>query len=103
MEAFEVDDVRGGPGKLYLEVIRSGHLSTGVYRLAAGAEDPQSPHREDEVYVVASGKAKIRVADEERPVLAGSIVFVGAEVEHRFFDIEQDLVTVVFFAPPESG
>lgn len=102
MEFFEIDDARPDGGR-YAEIIRSERLSTGVYRLPAGSTDPQSPHHEDEVYFVAAGRAKIRVADEEQAVRQGSIVFVSAEVEHRFFDIEEDLEVVVFFAPPESG
>ena len=32
---------------------------------------------------------------------AGSIVFVGADVPHRFHDIEDELVVVVIFGPAE--
>jgi quercetin dioxygenase-like cupin family protein len=41
------------------------------------------------------------VGGEERPVQAGSAVFVAAEVEHRFHSIEEDLVLLVVFAPAE--
>ena len=75
----------------------------GVYALAVGNRDGQSPHNEDEVYYVLSGRASIRVAEQEMPVKAGSIVFVGALVEHRFFDITEDLTVLVFFAPAETS
>jgi mannose-6-phosphate isomerase-like protein (cupin superfamily) len=87
--------------KFYLEFLRVPSMSMGLYVLEAGATDPQNPHTEDEVYVVTSGKAKIRVADEVYPVQNGSIVFVAADVEHKFFDIEEKLETLVFFAPAE--
>jgi hypothetical protein len=32
----------------------------------------------------------------------GSVIFVAAELEHRFYAIEQELVALVFFAPAES-
>ena len=32
----------------------------------------------------------------------GSIIFVEAEVEHRFYDIEEELEVLVFFAPAEQ-
>ena len=32
---------------------------------------------------------------------AGSVVFVGADVEHRFHDIEEQLVVLVVFGPAE--
>ena len=62
--------------------------------------DRQKPHAEDEVYYVISGYGSIRVADEDRPVKPGSLVFVAAGIEHRFHSIEEDLRVLVFWAPP---
>ena len=50
---------------------------------------------------MVSGKAKIKVADEDRAVQAGSVVYVAKNVEHRFHLIEEDLTVLVFFAPAE--
>jgi mannose-6-phosphate isomerase-like protein (cupin superfamily) len=50
---------------------------------------------------VVSGKAQIQVADENRAVQAGSIVYVAKNVEHRFHSIEEELTVIVFFAPAE--
>lgn len=69
--------------------------------LPAGGTDPQSPHTEDEVHYVLSGWAQIKVADEDRAVQAGSIVYVAKNVEHRFHSIEEELLLIVFFAPAE--
>jgi quercetin dioxygenase-like cupin family protein len=44
----------------------------------------------------------MRVGAEDRIVNAGSVIFVAAEVEHRFYDLEEELVLLVFFAPAES-
>jgi mannose-6-phosphate isomerase-like protein (cupin superfamily) len=76
-------------------------LSGGLYVLEAGATDPQSPHTEDELYVVMAGRARITVGDEVRDVRAGSIVFVAAGVPHRFHDIAERLVILVVFGPAE--
>ena len=73
----------------------------GLYVLPAGGTDPQSPHTEDEVYYVVSGKAKITVAGESREVQAGSVVYVEKNVAHHFHSIEADLTLLVFFAPAE--
>ena len=73
----------------------------GLYVLPAGGVDAQLPHTEDEVYYVLSGVAKIKVADEDRDVQAGSIVYVAKNVEHRFHTIEEELTLLVFFAPAE--
>ena len=86
---------------LYLEFLRVPSLSAGLYRLAAGARDPQLPHTEDEVYYIVSGRAEILVGEENREVEAGSLVFVAANVEHRFHSISEDLTVLVFFAPAE--
>ena len=73
----------------------------GLYILAAGGTDPQSPHTEDEVYYVVSGRGKILVADENLAVQPGSIVYVPKHVAHRFHSIEEELRLLVFFAPAE--
>ncbi len=76
-------------------------LSAGVYRLVAGATDPQLPHTEDEVYYVVSGRGHIRVGDEDRLVMPGSVVYVAKQAEHKFHSITQDMTLLVFFAPAE--
>lgn len=94
---------RAASNKRYLEFLRVATMSAGVYVLKAGEKDLQSPHREDELYYVVSGKARMKVGDEDQALSAGSIVFVAANVEHRFYDIQEDLTLLVFFAPPESS
>lgn len=100
-ELAELVTRQKGSNELYLEFLRVPSLSMGVYILPSGGMDPQFPHTEDEVYYVASGKAKITVADEDRAVQAGSIVYVEKNVEHRFHSIEEELTVIVFFAPAE--
>jgi mannose-6-phosphate isomerase-like protein (cupin superfamily) len=77
-------------------------MSAGLYMLPAGSADPQKPHKEDEMYYVVRGRAWIRVGSEDRVVSAGSVIFVAAEVDHRFHDTAEELVILVFFAPAES-
>ena len=106
MEAWELADVLAtvaASGRPYHEAVRSHDLSVGVYVLAAGGVDHQSPHTEDEVYYVVSGRGTLSVGDEERPVTAGSIVFVAADVPHRFHDITEDLTLLVAFGPAEGS
>jgi mannose-6-phosphate isomerase-like protein (cupin superfamily) len=104
MRAFELTQLisqRADSNKAYLEFLKVPDLSMGLYVLPAGGTDPQSLHTEDEVYYVVSGKAKIQVADENRNVQAGSIVYVAKNVEHKFHSIEEELTVIVFFAPAE--
>jgi mannose-6-phosphate isomerase-like protein (cupin superfamily) len=104
MHAFELAHLisqRESSNKLYLEFLKVPDLSMGLYVLPAGGTDPQSPHTEDEVYYVVSGRAKIMVADEDRDVQAGSIIYVAKNIAHHFRSIEEDLTVIVFFAPAE--
>src|SRR5919197_5870105 len=99
MQSFELSQLisqRESSNKLYLEFLKVPDLSMGLYVLPAGGTDPQSPHTEDEVYYVVSGKAKILVADENRDVQAGSIVYVAKNVAHHFHSIEEELRMLVF-------
>jgi mannose-6-phosphate isomerase-like protein (cupin superfamily) len=104
MQAFDLNQLmpqQKTSNKLYLEFLKVHDLSMGVYVLPAGETDPQSPHTEDEVYYVVSGRAQILVAEENREVQAGSIVYVEKNIAHRFHSIEEDLTVLVFFAPAE--
>jgi mannose-6-phosphate isomerase-like protein (cupin superfamily) len=88
--------------KPYLEFLRVPTMSAGLYVLPAGAIDAQRPHHEDEMYYVVRGKGRFRAGNEDQEVSSGSILFVGAEVEHRFYDITEELAVLVFFAPAET-
>ena len=71
MDAWELDELeaaRTASGRLYHEFISVPDLSGGLYVLEAGATDPQSPHTEDELYVVMAGRAKVIVAGEVRTI-----------------------------------
>ena len=97
-----ISSERAQAGKAYREFVRIPMLSVGVYVLPAGGTDAQQPHNEDEVYYVVRGRARMKVGAEEEVVKAGSVIFVAARVEHRFFDISEELEVLVFFAPAET-
>ncbi len=101
-ELARIDKQRAESGKLYREFLRVPSMSAGLYVLPAGATDPQRPHHEDEMYYVVRGRARFRAADEDKIVSAGTVLFVAADVEHRFYDVEEELAVVVFFAPAET-
>jgi mannose-6-phosphate isomerase-like protein (cupin superfamily) len=102
---FHIDDLTRGrakKNKLYLEFLRVPALSAGVYVLPKGGVDPQKPHREDEMYYVVRGLARMQIGSEHAEVRSGSVIFVEAELEHRFYDIQEELEVLVFFAPAEQ-
>ena len=89
--------------KAWHEFLRVPALSMGIYRLKAGDADQQTPHTEDEVYYIISGRASFRAGDRQIPAKAGTVLFVERAAEHRFFDIQEDLTILVFFAPAENS
>jgi mannose-6-phosphate isomerase-like protein (cupin superfamily) len=88
-------------GVTWVEHLRVADLSVGTYSIPAGSTDGQSPHTEDEVYIVTAGRAKLASGGEEVAVRPGSVIYVPAGEVHRFTDIAEDLAVVVFFAPAE--
>ena len=110
----EIEEQRAQSGKSYREFLRVPAMSAGLYVLPAGATDRQKPHREDEIYYVVRGRARFKAGsddreddrendrEEDREVTAGSLIFVAAEVGHRFYDIAEELAVLVFFAPAET-
>lgn len=101
-ELQQLAEQRENTDKAYLEFVRIPAMSAGVYVLPAGSTDPQNPHNEDELYYVVRGRALMRVGSEDREIGAGSVIFVEAHLEHRFHDIQEELVVLVFFAPAET-
>ncbi len=95
-------DQRQKLGKRYFEFLRIPAMTAGVYALPANGTDPQSPHKQDEMYYVVSGRARFKAGDADQAVATGSVIFVEANLEHRFYDVEEELAVLVFFAPAES-
>jgi mannose-6-phosphate isomerase-like protein (cupin superfamily) len=105
MEFFELSDLeaeRELKGKKYLQFLSERRLSVGLYKLKVGERDPQEPHKEDEVYYVLRGQASVQIGTEKQEVKRGSIIYVGAEVNHKFNEIKEDLELLVFFAPAHA-
>lgn len=106
MQAFEISDLakRCDPTQASsAEFLRVPAMSLSVYRIPAGAPDPQQPHTEDEVYYVVRGRAVFRSGKKERAVEPGTVLFVEAGVEHRFERITEDLALLVVFAPAKGS
>ncbi len=102
MTMFQMDDLlksRRESGALYREFLNVPAMRLGVYELAAGTDDPQRPHAQDEMYYALGGRARISIADQDFPVERGAVIHVPAGVPHRFHSITEDLTLLVAFAP----
>ena len=100
-QVFELGELLGSSdpnAPPYSEFLRVPSMSAGIYRLPVGARDMQGPHDEDEVYFVIEGRARLRVEGEEHEVKRGAVLFVRATSRHSFFEVEEDMTMLVFFA-----
>ncbi len=85
----------------FAPVFRHASLVLGLY--APKGADPQEPHEQDEVYVVARGTSEFIRDGERVEVGPGDALFVAAGVEHRFEKFSDDFATWVVFYGPAGG
>ena len=88
-----------GAANNWVEQLRVPDLSVGTYCIPVGGVDDQSPHSEDEIYVVTTGSARIVTPGGSAEVGPGSVIFVPAGEQHQFVDVAADLTLLVVFGP----
>lgn len=107
VNVFDFSQLLAQSTERYLEFVRVSSFSVGLYVLDGGAMDHQKPHSEDEVYYVASGRAKMMINSDGDSktfdVVPGTIIFVPARVHHSFYEITERLALLVFFGPAEGS
>jgi hypothetical protein len=83
-------------------VLEHGDASAVIY--APKEIDRQSAHGQAEIYVVISGRGRLRVGWQDIAFTAGDLLYVDAGIKHRFEDFSADLaVWAVFFGPSILG
>lgn len=92
---------RDGKPKPFEVVLTHGSARIGLY--APRGADPQLPHDQDEVYIVARGSGVFLNGAERRPFGPGDMLFVPAGVSHRFENFSADLAVWVVFYDPSGG
>lgn len=65
--------------------------------------DYQTPHRQDEAYIILDGTGIFEMADERVPFAPGDFLFVAAGVPHRFTQFGDSMTTWVIFYGPDGG
>ena len=68
-----------------------------VHEHAERANDDPAQPGDEELYFVASGRARVRLGDEEREVRAGTLVFVGEPTVVRSFTALEAGTTILTF------
>jgi mannose-6-phosphate isomerase-like protein (cupin superfamily) len=86
----------------FITVLDEGSVRAALYELAPGEPDHQSPHDEDEVYMVLAGRARLTSGGETADIESGSVIFVPAHEEHHFTDITEDFSALAVFAKSVS-
>lgn len=79
------------------------HGSMSVEYFAPRIKDFQTPHTQDEIYVIISGKSLFIRDTKQVSCMAGDILFVPAGMIHRFENFSEDFATWVIFYGPEGG
>lgn len=85
----------------FVELFSHGSLRLEFY--APRGHDPQSPHAQDELYIVQSGSGNFRRGAQVCRFDTGDVLFVPAGVAHRFEDFSDDLCVWVVFYGPQGG
>jgi mannose-6-phosphate isomerase-like protein (cupin superfamily) len=89
------------PGSRSALLLRHGSLTVRYY--APRGRDEQTPHEQDEVYVVAQGHGTFFNGGRRHPFGPGDVLFVPAGAEHRFEAFSEDFGTWVVFYGPKGG
>ncbi len=79
------------------------HGSMRLRYYAPKGRDAQTPHDQDELYVVAAGSGTFVLNGMRRTFGPGDALFAPAGAEHRFEDFSEDFGTWVVFYGPKGG
>ncbi len=96
-----LDRLPAADGAPFVEAFRHGTMSVELY--APRGVDTQTPHRQDEIYVVVRGEGEFQNGASRHRFGAGDLLFVPAGVEHRFLNFSNDLAVWVIFHGPDGG
>ena len=79
-QIFDLETVKSGLDKSnsasFKDFLIKDSMTCGIYHLAKGAKDMQTPHDEDEIYYVLEGRARLQVGDREMDVHPVMLLFV---------------------------
>jgi len=81
--------------------LRNGTMQVELYK--PQEKDLQTPHLQDELYIVLSGSGTFSKAGVVKPFQGGDVIFVEAHAEHRFETFSEDFETWVIFWGPVGG
>lgn len=83
------------------QVLAHGTMSVEIF--APKEHDYQTPHEQDELYIVVTGTGEFVSDGQPYSFAPGDVLFVPAGVEHRFTTFSPDFVAWVIFYGPVGG
>jgi len=81
-------------------------MQRGTLDVALGlppSQNQQTPHEQDELYVIIRGRGILFHDGEGEPFESGDLLFVAAGAEHRFGDTSEDLAAWRVFYGARGG
>ena len=99
--AEAIEALKKETGKRF--TVLGSHGSMSIEYFAPKNTDDQQPHKQDEIYVIASGTSQFYRNGELIHCSKGDVIFVPAGMEHRFINFAEDFATWVIFYGADGG
>ena len=93
--------IPGPDGQRALSLLRHGSLEVKLSRPLP--PNQQTPHLQDEIYIIICGRGVLVTKTSVKHSRPGICVFVAAGTEHHFEDFSEDLAVWVVFYGPSGG
>jgi mannose-6-phosphate isomerase-like protein (cupin superfamily) len=93
--------IPGAEGQRAAAALRRGSLD--ITLSIPVAPNVQTPHTQDELYVVIRGNGRLVWNQNQQPFSTGDILFVAAGTEHHYEDFSPDLALWRIFYGKEGG
>lgn len=91
-----------GQSKLPFTIMMA-YGSMSIEYFAPKGIDTQTPHKQDEIYVIIEGNSTFYRDGETVSCKKNDILFVPAGMEHHFENFSDDFAVWVIFYGPEGG
>ena len=88
-------------GKKFAVLMQHGTMSVEYF--APYKTDTQTPHTQDELYIIVAGSGTFFRNGERIIFSKGDVLFVPAGMEHRFENFTEDFATWVIFYGRQGG
>ncbi len=92
----------GPDGERSITLFRRGSLDVALSSRPS-TPNQQTPHEQDEVYVVIRGRGVLAHEDGRDAFETGDCLFVAAGTEHHFDEFSEDLAVWRIFCGPPGG